>query len=348
MKVYYISNTFDGCWYVRNYLPMYHNGWDGDKLSIYGKRIVGDQMVKGAMNADVVVFQRPNDRERLEAAKVLQKAGKKIVFDNDDTYKLNSGVPTQMTTIYGKEKLTEMNDTLMEFIKIADLVTTTTETLRQEYNAYNKNVVVLPNMVDPDDFPVKKVNHTDKVRVGLVGSVVSNEEYEALKTNLDRLLKSPDVQVVIFGMPPKTEETFLTQRIYKKEYDFWLSKNIEWQPFVPFQDYFETLNNLTLDLMLIPRQNSYFNQAKSNIKFLEAAMLEIPVIASSFPNGPYEELDGKIGIKTKDFKEVWEVINKPYDLRWMGKAAKNYALKNYNIHNNYHLWETAYLTMWKE
>ena len=49
--------------------------------------------------------------------------------------------------------------------------------------------------------------------------------------------------------------------------------------------------------MLIPRGENYFNRCKSNIKFLEASMCEIPVIAQSFTtnDSPYDELDGKIG-----------------------------------------------------
>ena len=54
-------------------------------------------------------------------------------------------------------------------------------------------------------------------------------------------------------------------------------------------DYFDTLNDLELDIMMIPRKDNYFNKCKSNIKFLEASMCEIPVITNYFKDSPYEK-----------------------------------------------------------
>lgn len=346
MMTYYIGNRYDGCYYVRCYLPLLHNGWDGTKVSLQSQYADPQRMAQGALNADVVVFQRPDDPQRLESAKKLQEAGKIIVFDNDDTYIPNSGVPTTMGSIHGEERLKEMNNTLMEFVKMADVVTTTTETLKKEYSQYNDNVVILPNMVDPDDWE-RVENDTGKVRIGLVGSVVSNKaDFWPIKDTIKKLCKNEKVQVVVFGLPPDDPRYAITRDVFKEEIEFWSNLDIEWQPFVPMHEYFDTLADLKLDIMLIPRDNSYFNKCKSNLKYLEASMLKIPVIASSFEDSPYEELDGVNGIKLKNhedwYAETMKLVNHKHLREQIGNVAYDYVLKNYNIHNKAHMWADTY------
>ena len=345
-KVYYIGNNIDGCYYVRCLQPMIYNGWNGELTSIGGTKKTTQEAVREAMQADVVVFQRPDDKLRLKAAKILKQAGKKIVFENDDTYKNITEDMSLRKYMDGKA------DELDEFIKIADLVTTTTEFLADEYREINDNVVVLPNQVDPDDWEEPLRNEGKKVRIGLVGSVSNNNDYEVIAPLLEDLSKRDEVTLVLFGLPPKDETTEkLVQDLYDKEYNFWLSKDIEWQPYVKVKDYFNTLNELRLDIMLIPRQDNYFNKAKSNVKYLEASMCEIPVVAQGFLDGlsPYEDINGMNG-KLAYTSGDWEVIvNKLIDDKALrlrvGKEAHKYVLKHYSIQDNFKRWAEAYNTI---
>jgi glycosyltransferase involved in cell wall biosynthesis len=349
MKVYFIGNNYDGCFYVRCLQPLIHNGWDGMKTSLSSPKASSEQMFQGAMNADVVVFQRPSEEMKVKVADLLKQAGKIVVFDNDDTYKANSGVPYQMIH---KDLVEKMDSNLMEFIKKADIVTTTTEFLAEEYREHNKNVHILPNCVDPDDWDSPLKNETDKVRIGLVGSVTLNGDYDNIVPVLKQLSDREDVELVVFGLPPKEDRFKVMQDCHKKEIEFWNSLNIDWQPLVAMENYFETLNELRLDIMLIPRAENYFNKCKSNLKFLEAGMLEIPIIASSFSDGnsPYDKdiEQGVNGLLVKD-KEDWlpaiEMLVKDKELRQeIGKNAKVYVLHNYNIKNNYLKWKELYAT----
>ena len=152
---------------------------------------------------------------------------------------------------------------------------------------------------------------------------------------------------MVFGLPPKNKGV---SSLYSEEYEFWLNLNIEWQPFVRIWEYANTLRTLKLDLMLIPREDSYFNRAKSNLKFLEASMLEIPVIAQGFSDGlsPYQGKDEKymkIVIGDDWLDSVYELVNDKDKREKMGKEAKEYVLKNYDINKNAHLWIDAYKTI---
>lgn len=342
MKVYFNSMVFDGCWYARIYLPMQYGGWDGDKISLLSPRVAPERASQGSMHADIVVFQRPDDIRKLEAARLLKQAGKKIVFENDDSYK-HFDQPLERMRAFK-----QVNHALDSFIAEADLVTASTEFLADEYRLLNPNVVVLPNCVDPSDWPIPKRNTGDKFRIGFVGSIVTSPDAFHIRSVLKTLSKNPNVQLVVFGIPPKSQP--LAHQVYEKEFVFWNKLNIEWHPSVSMDKYINELNDLELDLMLIPRANNYFNRAKSNIKFLEASMLEIPVIAQGFNDGlsPYQQNGDDehmyivTGGPSEWLADIEDAMSNKVLLRKMAKDAHDYVIKKYNIHMHIKKWEEAY------
>lgn len=340
MKVYFQGGMYESCYYVRCLLPLRKNKWLGDKLSIYSNLQDSKLATQMMLDSDIVVFQRPFEKSRFEIYDLLRESGKKIVFDNDDTYKVND----QMKL--GKY-LDIIDENIDEFIRRSDLVTASTEFLANEYKDNNKNVIVLPNCIDPADWKEPIKNDTGKIRIGIVGSVVSTGDFKHVKPVLKQLSEDPRIQLVVFGLPPKNKGV---SSLYSEEYEFWLNLNIEWQPFVRIWEYANTLRTLKLDLMLIPREDSYFNRAKSNLKFLEASMLEIPVIAQGFSDGlsPYQGKDEKymkIVIGDNWLDSVYELVNDKERREQMGMTAKEYVLENYDINKNAHLWIDAYKTI---
>lgn len=343
MKVYYVGSNYDGCYYVRCLLPQRENGWDGQIKSFLITPDSPDLMFQKAMEADVVVFHRPDQKMKVEAMKLLKEAGKKVVFDNDDTYLPNSGV---QTTMFGNKRkiLDSISNNIIEAVEVADLVTASTEFLAEEYKPHNKNVVTLKNCIDPEDWAEPKRSDSSKIRVGLIGSVTS-ADYTEIKPILKFISESPNHQLVVFGLPPKGEKTKVLQEILKEHIDFWESLNIEWQPLVNIQEYKYILNELRLDLALIPRTDNYFNKCKSNLKFLEMAMCEVPCATSTFKDSPYEN---DPVVKCETLGDWMDVINLPKeDLRKLGKTAKEFVLKEYNIQDKAHLWHNAYDSLFK-
>jgi len=332
---------------------MWENGYNGDVVGLATPKKEIKTILREAQEADVIVFHRPETAEHWKVAEILRGMGKKIVFDNDDTFRLHKGHPfhkMHLTNNMGAKydrNLKRLNAITDKFIKNADLVTTTTETLAKEYRESNDNVVVLPNYVYPDDWEEPLRNEGDKVRIAISGSAAYSSDFEVIKDYIKELDERGDVQFVLFGMGSKGErkDNPETEKIFEDEYKFWDTlKNKEHAPWIPIRDYMDTLNKLRLDIMLIPRKENHFNKCKSNLKFLESAMCEIPVVASSFTDGPYEELDGEIGIKLKgDWKEtVDELIKDKNKRRAIGKKAREYVLKNYDIKDHAHKWEQVY------
>lgn len=351
MKVFYVGSGLEGCYNVRALFPLQANGFDGDRTTFRSFRMTPENKAKAAQASDVVVFHRPQREGKLELAKLLKGLGKKIVYDNDDTLKDDGGFKfnefiDEERLKKGMEKLNEHND---EFIKIADLVTCSTEFLKEEYLKLNNNVVVLPNCIDPFYFDEPLKNEGDVIRIGMTGSVGITSDVELLKPIIEHFKDDKRVKFVLFSLPPAKDDK-ITRELYFDEYAFWDSVDIEWQPFVPAEEYYEKLNELRLDMVIIPRADNYFNRCKSNLKFLENSMLEIPTIAQSFPTGdsPYEQNpeDRKYMLLAKNTQEFIDNIEKliaSKELREeMGKKAKEYVEENYDINKKAHLWRETY------
>jgi len=346
-KIVFLPGAYDGCYYYRGYLPaiyggmtpgmMFSDAWDKDKLA------------ERAMEADVVVFQRPNDITRVELGKLLKRKGKKIVFENDDTYLPDVGVPLNML---GSDKQRELaiklNGYLYEFIGFSDLVIASTEFLADEYRKLHNNVKVLKNCIDPlDSHP--RGERDKKFRIGFIGSVTSNKDYEHIQDALRALANRDDVTIVALGF--KREQKYT--KGFEEDIAFWDSiPNVEWHEFVPVLTYMDKIASLNLDLALIPRNDSYFNRCKSNIKFLEMSLLRIPVMAQGFTtnDSPYQNVyDAKhmqVIVNDEDWLPAVENTIKNYDqYATLSDKAHDYVLKNYNIKKYAPKWREAIETL---
>lgn len=331
MKILFINGQYPFCYYYRGYLPgVYSNNMVVSDFMAKNGRYSSDNVIEQAKNADVVVFHRPTDKQVVELASLLKKQGKKVIFENDDTY---SGIPLDRLDNEKQVALAkEMSTTLNNVLRIADGAIASTQILADEYRKINPNVVVLKNCIDPlDEFPNKK-NETGKFRVGLIGSVTSNDDYIHIKDQLKQLDERGDVTLVVMGVKRKDGSYLPTM---KEDYDFWASlKNVEWHPYVHITEYMMRLADLALDLAIIPRKDHYFNWCKSNLKFLEMSLLKVPVIAQGFPNSPYQQ-DKDYLTLIEDNAEWYNQVIKVKDnyphYADLALKAHDYVLEVYNI-----------------
>lgn len=361
MRVFYINSGLQGCYYYRCFQPMQENGWDGDQTTM----ILDQQMktpedkARAAQMADVVVFHRPDDPDKLKLARLLKKAGKKIVFDNDDTYKDDGGF--KINEFMDKERMEKgmksINEVIDDFIKEADMVTTSTEYLAEEYRKLNPVVEVLPNFIDPLYFDEPIRNTTDKLRIGVTGSIGATTDFDVAMDIINKTIDDEELQWVFFSLP-KHNFAKIARELYNDEIneveELEKKGKLEWHGFVEFPVYHDTLNSLALDVMAIPRADTYFNHCKSNIKFLEASMFEIPVIAQGFPDGlsPYQvdKEDAEHMIICNNTEEFLAAIEKMKDKEFrlsMGKKAREYVEDKYDISNHGDLWVKAYQKLFK-
>lgn len=343
-KVYMLASRYGGCYYVRQYLPMKYNDWTGDFTELGEERNSGYRLID-QKRADIIVAHRLDDPAKIELVEILRNMGKKIVVDNDDT--------TLIDEVGSLSKFMQYQGNVHNSIAKADLVTCSTEFLKKEYSKYTKApIVVLPNCIDPNDYPKPVHKNNLKLRIGFIGSVMYKEDRSAIQDLIIELSHRNDVEIVCFGLIPPDKRAG-SEKYYqgiKEDCDFWETIDCEWHCQTQIEDYLPTLNSLNLDIAVIARKDNYFNRCKSNIKYLEMSMLEIPCVCQSFRDckSPYDEdiIDGWNGYLAEDQDEfknrIEELIRFPDLRKNISKNAKQYVLDNYNIKNKAHLWAEAY------
>jgi glycosyltransferase involved in cell wall biosynthesis len=350
-KILFLPSLYDGCYYYRGYLPgVYSDSMVvGDFIS---KQFDKDIITEQAKKADIIVIQRPNELMRANLAKSLKAMGKKIVFDNDDTYLPDKGIPMHLLDNDKQRDIArQMSKFLNDTLRISDGAIASTEILANEYREINPNTIVLKNCVDPMDAYPCKENKTGKFRIGLIGSVTTNDDYIHIKEQLKRLDETNEFTIVVFGLKYQNGNQ---QAATKEDNAFFASlKNVEWQPFVPVNEYYLTIANLALDLAIIPRKEHYFNQCKSNLKFLEMSLLKIPVLAQGFSDGtsPYQGIDEKYMTIVNDndtwYEKIIEIRDNIGRYRELANKANYYVLRNYNVKKFSEEWKRQIINLVK-
>jgi glycosyltransferase involved in cell wall biosynthesis len=150
-------------------------------------------------NFDIIhIHKSPtaNYEKAPEIIKYLQGLGCKVIIDTDDYWKVESFNPNFQSMIRFK-----IHEHLLAAIKAADWVTTTTPIYANEIRKFNKNVVVIPNAIDPEE-PQFQPNpvESDKVRVGFLGGSSHLDDIRLLNGMCNRLLADKDkAQLVLVG-----------------------------------------------------------------------------------------------------------------------------------------------------
>lgn len=126
----------------------------------------------------------------------LKNVGCTVILDMDDYWKVESFNPHY----YAMRKY-EIDKKLLEILKCVDWVTTTTQIFADEIRKYNKNVVVIPNAIDPEEPQFKPQPVTnERLRVGYLGGSSHLLDIELLTGLTNRLIPYQDkIQLVLVG-----------------------------------------------------------------------------------------------------------------------------------------------------
>lgn len=350
-KILYLNGGYPFCYYYRGFLPGVYSNQAVFKDFIVGLKPSPEEITAKARQADIIVFQRPTSRQMFELAQLLKAENKKIIFENDDTYKVGKGIELhRLENDKQRAMAIEMHRYTNLFLGIADGVVASTEFLAKEYAEINPNVAVLKNCIDPLDEIPCKVNDTGKFRIGFLASVSTNDDYVHIKDQIRQLDERGDITIVVQGI--KYPDGSMPSAV-KQDFEFWNSlKNVEWHPYVPIHEYMLSLANLALDLCVIPRKDNYFNRCKSNLKFLEMSLLKIPVIAQGFEDGlsPYQQDVGYLSIVSNSARWYSLIIEIKEDYPRFAELAKNahdYVLRNYNIEHYAEEWTNKIINLCK-
>jgi hypothetical protein len=166
VKILVIPSDRGGCGYFRSVQPhvfMAENHSDKFDIDIVYKLPTEGDLAHFLKQYDIVHIHKQLDGD-LTLANTIKFCGCKLVVDVDDYYDLGNDHPMSATA-----KAQNWKAPIMEHLKFADMVTTTTEIYRQELLKLNKNVVVIPNSINPQDEQfVPKPTEARRLRFGLI------------------------------------------------------------------------------------------------------------------------------------------------------------------------------------
>lgn len=312
-------------------------GWNVRTLPEVLPEILPIEKMDGVMSwadysegIDMLVIQRADNPDMIALAMAICDMQKcPLVFELDDNiFDISKNSPAY-EWFYPGSPLIEVVET---FITNADAITVSTQALADVYSKLNPNVYVLPNAQDKDDWNGSKQAKNEHITIGWAGGFTHYDDIYMIRRPLKRILKKfPDVRFKIVGMLPDFLVGHPQVELIKK--------------FVDTREFPKYLGSLGFDIGLAPVVDRPFNRGKSNIKFQEYSMLEIPTIASRV--GEYREIEeGVTGLLAEGNIE-WEyrmeqLIKDEQLRRTLGRNAKRYTLLNNNIELNIGKYDAAY------
>lgn len=285
-----------------------------------------------------VFFRCPITNIIKEFIKKAKYNNKTIFYDIDDlvfdkeytkTIKYLSSMSENELKLY-YDGINRMGETL----KLCDYATTTTEALAHELKKYVKDVYVNRNVASEKMCELSMnaykevIKDKNKIVLGyLSGSITHNSDFELIIPALVKLMtKYHNVYLKVVGIldiPNELEE--FKERILIEKFTDWqnLPKIIA-----------------SLDINLAPIEESLFNSAKSENKWMEAGLVRVPTIASNV--GAFKVIKNNYdGVLVSNNENDWYleleklVTSKKFRYE-IGNNAYNRILKEYvTTYNGY-------------
>ena len=271
------------------------------------------------LDASTIVFYRCPYTEYIGGAiKLAKELNKTVLYDIDDLV-----IDKAYTdTIPSVQKLNKRERALYDegvirmgaTLRMCDAATTTTTRLRHELLKYVPEVYINRNCASElmaklsEDVCKEKQRKeeiaqekgrkkSDKVIIGYFsGSLTHNADFDMIKPALKRIMdENPQVRLLLMGELdlPKDMAPY-REKIIRK-------------PFVDWKQLPQVIGSV--DINLAPTEYTVFNEAKSENKWVEAALVKVPTVASRIGAFIDAVQDGETGFLSGD-DEWYETLSK--------------------------------------
>jgi glycosyltransferase involved in cell wall biosynthesis len=271
--------------------------------------------------------------------KNIKKQNKEIIFETDDLvfdtkYMHATGSYEKMSYFEKKQYAKGVGEEILrdEYIKVCS---TSTKYLANILAGYNKKVFIVKNKISDHDLEVtEKIICNNKnlknsfIRIGYFSGTMShNRDFATIADALLEIMeKYPQTKLILAG--PLEVENKLNK----------FKDRIEQSPFVPRDKHFENISNVDINLAPLEIGDPYC-ESKSELKFFEAGIMNVPTVASAtqvFCEAISDGVDGFVANGTTEWVEKLEklIVDKEFRVR-MGKQARVTVLKKYTNKNSH-------------
>lgn len=316
MRIHFIVKANHGPDWHRLILPMESLPiQEGDSLYM---GIYNTDEVPSMFDCDVLVFNRTIRTPADQLERFRKKFGFKLVVDLDDYWVLGVEHP-----LYRHWMDQDESNKILSYIKIADLVTVTNDTLASKVRSINPNVTVLPNALVFDPLTFKSKG--EKMNFMYQGSVTHIPDVELLRNRFRRIdpYIRDSASFILAGVGDhkgwrRPKEVFASTGSY------------EFLPVLPLDQYMNHYDKV--DVALVPLVDNEFNKHKSVLKVIEAASKGIPCIVSKVQPYYPELIDAPImWVERGDdwLRYIRFCIKNPNWTREQGRLLYNYIKTKY-------------------
>jgi hypothetical protein len=259
-----------------------------------------------------------------EVVRLREKYGFKLVVDVDDYWNLDA-----WHILYGKYPTQKVID----HIKVADLVTCSNNDLAVQIDEINPNWIVIPNALPygKDQFTDVKTE-SEKVRFVYAGSVTHEKDIAILKNPMKRVAGDSMVKNnSTFILCGYSEDKQVAEPWGRMINDYMCGFKVDGyiRSALPVDQYMNFYNEA--DACLVPLVDSKFNSMKSNLKVLEAATKNAPVICSNVK--PYSDCKHIIPVNNQSdwFTNIKKVVKDAIYRKEMGIANGEWCRENFDL-----------------
>ena len=271
----------------------------------------------------IIAFHRslsPDFEASHELIQKLNGMGIVTIDDIDDYW-----MPTKEHPIHDVIRFNKINEKITANLKVAKYVTTTTTIFADEIMKLNKNVVIFPNAINPNESQFKEPTpESDRLRIGWLGGSSHLHDLQLLDQSFSKLTQYKDkLQYVLCGFDTRGSVTEINQQTGEHKKRDILPHETVWAQYEKIftqnystvsEDYKKYLNVYThegypnemnepylrvwtkpvqsyaknyskFDVSLAPIKNHIFNRMKSQLKVIESGFYKKAIIASNL--GPY-------------------------------------------------------------
>lgn len=256
------------------------------------------QLAMAQYASHIIIYRAPISPVLMQLCQLAKDFGKTVFFDIDDLV-FDTIYTDQLSYTQGLSEVDKghydasvRNYGLM--LEHCDAAITSTNQLQTELLKYKDKVLLNRNLASDELIAlsrqsIKTYHQTDEtVKIGYFsGSISHNENFELVKPALKTLFDKYDqVELHIVGhLDIPTDLTAYQERIIRHDY-------VDW-------DKLPTLIS-QVDINLAPLVDSIFNRAKSEIKWMEAALVKVPTVASDLGAFADMVIDGETGLLAKN------------------------------------------------
>jgi glycosyltransferase involved in cell wall biosynthesis len=271
---------------------------------------------KEIAETDILVIWRAAWDERVAyAVKAARSAGARVVFDIDDLLVDSDLVRADLIDGIRTSGLTEQQwqgecDRFHATMVAADYCTVPTEELATNIRRFCRSVMVLPNGFDRATYLTSRRSVRGRrsaksdglVRIGYAGGTRTHQrDFAVAAEAVGQVLRDrPHCRLVLFQ---RTDDKVPLLDIGRFPIFEGIEDRIEWRNRVPLRQLPEKIAHF--DVNIAPMEvGNVFCEAKSELKFFEAALVDVPTIAS--PTGPFRRAirDGETGFLASN-SEDW-------------------------------------------